>query len=188
MSLLNQNIDAAIETFDGLRGLDAQIERAAELMRNCLTGGHKLLTAGNGGSFADAAHLATEFVCRFDGDRDPFPAIALGEPGALAAIGNDYDFQDVFARQVEAFGKPGDVLIVLSSSGKSENIRRALEAARQRDIDAISMLGRDGGFCAGLATVDLIVGGEVTARIQEGHKLLYHTLCQMVDPALKGMR
>lgn len=185
MTVLHRNIEAAIKSLESLGQLDAALQQAAHLVQECLTTGHKLLTAGNGGSFADAAHLATEFVCRFDGDRDPYPAIALGEPGTLAAIGNDYDFQDVFARQVQAFARPGDVLIVISTSGQSENIRRALQSAKQRNVCSIALLGRDGGFCAGLATVDLIVPGNVTARIQEGQKLLCHTLCEMVEPALK---
>ena len=186
MKTLEANIDAAIETFQALRELGGELQIAADIVRNCLTHGHKLLTAGNGGSFADAAHLATEFVCRFDGDRAAFPAIALGEPSTMVAVGNDYEFADVFARQVQAFARAGDVLIVLSTSGNSENIRRALVSAKEKRLATIALLGRGGGFCAGLATVELIVPGEVTARIQEGHKLLYHTLCEMVEPALKA--
>lgn len=184
MACLNHNIDSAIEAFSCLRQLAGPLEHAAELVRTCLAGGHKLLTAGNGGSFADAAHLATEFVCRFQDDRDPFPALLLGEAGTLTAVGNDYEFQDVFARQVKAFGRQGDVLVVISSSGRSENIRRALQVAKDCDLESIALLGGDGGFCAGLATVELIVPGQVTARIQEAQKLLYHTLCELVEPAL----
>ena len=174
-----------VAVLEGLKPLGPALERGAEHVRRCLRSGNRLLAAGNGGSFADAAHFATEFVCRFQGDRRPFPAQVLGEPSALCAIGNDYDFADVFGRQVEAFGRPGDVLVVFSTSGRSENIRRALLAGTKQGLASIAFLGRDGGTCAGLASVELIVRTQSTARIQEAHKLLYHTLCELVEPSLK---
>jgi D-sedoheptulose 7-phosphate isomerase len=102
----------------------------------------------------------------------------------LTAIGNDYDFKDVFARQVEGFGKPGDVLIAFSTSGRSENVRRALIAARERGLDTISFLGKEGGSCTGLADVELLVASKSTARIQEMHKLLLHTICELTEEQL----
>ena len=185
MSLLQQNIAGAVRAFQALAELQPQLDRAAAMVSQCLTSGHKLLLCGNGGSAADAAHLATEFVCRYQHDRRPYPAIAFSDAGStLAAIGNDYHFDQVFARQVHAFGQAGDVLIVLSTSGKSRNIRLALDEAKRRNIASIALLGRDGGECRKLATVDLIVKDDVTARIQEAHKLLYHTLCEMVEKEL----
>ena len=129
MSLLRRNVDEAAVTLQSLLALEGEVERAAELMAAALAAGHKLLTCGNGGSAADAMHLATEMVVRFDQDRRPYPALCLAaSAGDLTAIANDYAFTEVFARQVEAFGQPGDVLVAISTSGRSENVRRAIPA------------------------------------------------------------
>ena len=186
MSMFRNSLHSALSTFESLAGLEENLERAAGLIRACLLGGNKLLVAGNGGSAADGMDFSTEFTCRYSGDRRPFPAINLAADGALlAAIGNDYAFEEVFARQVRAFGKPGDVLVVYSTSGKSPNILRALDEAKQRGLDSIALLGRDGGPAAGRATVELIVRSEITARIQEAHKFLAHCICEQVDVDLK---
>lgn len=185
MSSLDTAISDCIATLESIRQLAPRVEAAAELVRASLTSGGKLLACGNGGSAADSAHFTTEFVCRFQADRRPYPAICFASEGsALTAIGNDYHFEEGFARQVRAFGKPEDVLVVFTSSGKSRNIARALEESRAIGMASIAFLGRDGGFTAGLATVDLLVPGTVTARIQEAHKLLLHVLCEQVEPAL----
>jgi D-sedoheptulose 7-phosphate isomerase len=185
-ALLTQNIEQAIEVFRSLSFLQREIETASLLIATALNSGHKLLACGNGGSAADAAHLTTEFVCRFDGDRQPYPAICLATHGGdLTAIGNDYQFTEIFSRQVEAFAQPGDILVVFSTSGNSENVLLALQAARKKGIKSIALLGRDGSRCAKLATVELIVHSKVTARIQEGQKLLLHTICEMVEHDLK---
>jgi D-sedoheptulose 7-phosphate isomerase len=129
--------------------------------------------------------MSTEFVCRFMTDRRPFPAICLNAHGGdLTAIGNDYAFTQVFQRQVYAFGKPGDVLLAITTTGNSENIRLAIAAANDIGMTSIALLGRDGGACRGLATVELLVPGDVTARIQEAQKLLIHTICESVEPRL----
>src|SRR5271155_5722792 len=170
-----------------LAGLESKIEAAAEMMAAALLSGHKLLACGNGGSAADASHLTTEFVARFDRDRRAYPAISLAAHGGdLTAIGNDYSFADLFARQVQAYGKPGDALAVFTTSGNSENIFRALVAAKDLKLKTIAFLGRDGGECAGFADVELLVAGKTTARIQEGHKFLLHTICELVDEQLVG--
>ncbi len=174
-------------TFEGLAALEPDVVRAADLVRACLLGGGKLLVAGNGGSAADSMDFSTEFTCRFNGDRRPYPALNLATDGTLlAAIGNDYVFEEVFARQVWAYGKPGDVLVVYSTTGRSPNILRALDEAKLRGLQSIAFLGKDGGPAAGRATVDLIVRTEVTARIQEAQKFLAHCICELVDPALKA--
>jgi phosphoheptose isomerase len=166
----------------GLAELQPQVARAADTIATALLSGHKLLACGNGGSAADASHLTTEFVCRYSRDRRPYPAISLATHGGdMTAIGNDYAFDELFARQVRAFGQPGDVLIAFTTSGQSENVRRALAAAKEAGVTSIAFLGRDGGLCAAMADVELIVRGDVTARIQEGHKLLLHTICEMVE-------
>jgi phosphoheptose isomerase len=183
--VINTNIADARALLEQFTGLESQIEAAADSIAAALLSGHKLLACGNGGSAADASHLTTEFVSRFDRDRRAYPAISLATHGGdLTAIGNDYSFADLFARQVQAFGTPDDVLVVFTTSGKSENIFRALNAAKDLSVKTISFLGRDGGKCAGLADVELQVGGKITARIQEGHKFLLHTICELVEEQL----
>jgi phosphoheptose isomerase len=183
---VRHSIDDAIKAIGLLAPLEAKIREAALLIEDTLLSGRKVLTCGNGGSAADSSHLATEIACRFSGDRRPFPAISLtGDGGLLTATANDYSFEEVFARQVVAFGQPGDVLVALSTSGKSPNVRRALEVARDTGLKSIALLGRDGGFCHGLASVSLIVPHDVTARIQEAQKVIIHIICELIEPALK---
>jgi phosphoheptose isomerase len=186
MSHIQAAIDQATQTMESLRPLEENILRATALMKDCLCNGGKLLACGNGGSAADVSDFTTEYVCRFLGDRQPFPAINLTADGSLlTAIGNDYGFEDVFARQVRGFGKPGDVVLAISTSGRSKNIIRALEEAKSLQLQSIALLGKDGGDARGLATVDLIVPNQVTARIQEAHKFILHVICELVDPSLK---
>jgi phosphoheptose isomerase len=180
--ILNNAVAAAKETLQSLIELDAQVAKAANLIEQSLRAGNKLLVCGNGGSAADAAHFATEFVVRFVKDRRAYPAICLaGDGGLLTAAGNDYGFDEIFARQVAAFGLPGDVLICLTTSGESKNVMRALEEAKARRLKTIAFLGRDGGSTIGVADVDLLVGSDSTARIQEAHQLLLHVLCEMME-------
>jgi len=186
MSQVQAAIAQAAKTIESLRPLEDNIMRAAALVKDCLAKGGKLLACGNGGSAADASDFTTEYVCRFLEDRRPFPAINLTADGSLlTAIGNDYGFEDVFARQVRGFGKTGDVVIAISTSGRSKNIIRALEEARRLQLGSIALLGKDGGAAKGLATVDLVVPSQVTARIQEAHKFILHLICELVDPSLK---
>jgi D-sedoheptulose 7-phosphate isomerase len=188
MSHIQSAIDSAVKTLESLRSLEEQITRAADLVRSCLTSGGKLLTCGNGGSAADVSDFATEYVCRFQGDRKPFPALNMTVDGGLIlAIGNDYAFEDVFSRQLQAFGRTGDVLVAATTSGNSPNILRALDEAKAMGIASVALLGKDGGKAKGLATVELIVPTQVTARIQECHKFMFHLICELVDPALKKL-
>ena len=184
---LSHNISEACQTFKQLSDLAPQVERAATLIGDALTSDRKLLACGNGGCAADASHMSTEFVCRFMQDRRPYPAVSLASHGGdLTAIGNDYDYSQVFERQVEAFGQAGDVLLAISSSGQSRNVLLAIQAAKRRQVHTIALLGKDGGFTKGEADVELIVPGTVTARIQEAQKLLIHTICELVEPRLAG--
>lgn len=186
-NVIRQNAKDAMAMVQQLVELGPQIEKAAEAIASTLISGGKLLACGNGGSAADASHLTTEFVCRFHRDRRPYPAISLAAHGGdLTAIGNDYSFEDLFARQIEAFGRPGDVLTAFTSTGNSENIRRALVTASEIGVKTVAFLGRDGGKCAGLADIELIVSNDVTARIQEGHKFLLHTICEIVEERLQA--
>jgi len=184
-SIFDQAIKGSLETLQSLKKLEPAVARAADLIADCLTKGNKLLVCGNGGSASDAAHFATELVVRFAKDRRAYPAICLASDGGLlTAAGNDYGFDEIFARQVAAFGVPGDLLISLTTSGESKNVKRALEEARARKLKTIAFLGRDGGSTIGLADVDLLVASDSTARIQEAHKLLLHVLCETVESRL----
>jgi D-sedoheptulose 7-phosphate isomerase len=150
-----------------------------------LRAGNKLLVCGNGGSAADASHFATELVVRFANDRRPLPAICLAsDSGILTAAANDYGFDEIFARQVAAFAQPGDVLICLTTSGKSKNLIRALEESKARGLKTIAFLGRDGGSTIGIADLDLLVKIDSTARVQEAHQLLLHVLCEIIESRL----
>jgi D-sedoheptulose 7-phosphate isomerase len=182
MSIFENAIHDASTTIESLRSLEAAHEKAAELVGRCLMAGGKLLVCGNGGSAADAADFSTEFTCRFVSDRRPYPAMNLADGGSLlTAIGNDYGYDEVFARQVRAFGKKGDVLVVISTSGNSMNILSAIAAANIAGLRTIALLGRDGGRARGLAHIELIVPSRITARIQEAHKFLLHVLCEIVE-------
>ncbi|MCC6683291.1 MAG: SIS domain-containing protein [Phycisphaeraceae bacterium] len=182
-SPLSANIRDAVAVLQSLQPLAEALQRAVDAICVCLTSQGKLLCCGNGGSASDAAHFAGEFVCRFVKDRRAFPAIALGSPAATTtAIANDYGYDRVFARQVEAFARPGDLLVVFSTSGNSPSIIAALQQAKAMHIESVALLGGDGGACRELATYPLVVTGtKTTARIQEAHALLYHSICQMVD-------
>ncbi len=187
MSIFKQAIEESVAMTRGLSVMEASLNQAANMVGQCLASGHKLLVCGNGGSASDATHLATEFLCRFLADRRPYPALSLTANGEyLTAVGNDYHFDEVFARQVWGLGQPGDLLIAFTTSGNSRNVLRAIEEANRLGVKSVCFLGRDGGFTRGIATLDLIVPGTSTARIQEAHKLLFHVLCQTVEGMLPG--
>jgi D-sedoheptulose 7-phosphate isomerase len=182
---LKAAIATATETLRELEKLEKQISIASDLIVDCFSRSNKLLVCGNGGSAADAADFCTEFACRFEKDRRPYPALNLSLGGSLiTATANDYGFAEVFARQITAFGLPGDVVIAISTSGNSENIRRVLEQAKSSKLKSVALLGRDGGSCIGIADVDLLVAGTSTARIQEAHKFLLHVLCEICEARL----
>ncbi len=182
MSIFEKAIADSQATIESLRPLQPTLERAAALVGAALTGGSKLLVCGNGGSAADAADFATEYACRFLTDRRPYPALNLSACGSLlTATGNDYGFDEVFARQVRAFGQKGDVLVAITTSGNSTNILSAIAAANIAGLHTIALLGRDGGRARGLAQIEFIVPCAITARIQEAHKFLLHTICEIVD-------
>ena len=166
----------------------ADLERAIDLIAGALREGRKLLLFGNGGSAADAQHIAAELVGRFLRERRPLPAIALTtDTSALTAIGNDYGFDDVFARQVRALGARGDVALAISTSGRSPNVLRAVEAARDAGLRVVALTGGDGGALAAAADVTLRVSAStLSARIQETHILIGHVICELVDQRLFG--
>lgn len=185
MSHFAGSLKDAVATFKSLATHEPALLAAADALERAFLAGHKLLICGNGGSASDAAHISTEFVCRFKGDRRPYPALALNsDAGLLTAISNDYAYQEAFARQVKAFGQPGDVLLVISTSGKSRNLLDAIEEARRADVRTIALLGRQGGFTKGAAEIEIIVEGPDTARIQEAQKFLLHVLCELLEERL----
>lgn len=175
------------ETLRALEALSTcrdSIDRAGDVMLRALRGGKKILACGNGGSAAEAQHFSTELVGRFFKSRRSLPAIALSADGTLATcIGNDYGFDTVFSRQIEGLAQPGDVVLVLSSSGNSRNILEALTTAQKRGLETIALLGRGGGKARGLATCEIIVPGDSGAAAQECHLFLVHHFCQRIDEA-----
>jgi D-sedoheptulose 7-phosphate isomerase len=166
----------------------AALERAIGIVADALGSGHKLLLFGNGGSAADAQHIAAEFVGRFMRERRALPAVALTtDTSALTSIANDYGYDEVFARQVRALGARGDVALAISTSGKSPSVLRAVDACREIGITTIGLTGGDGGALAGAVDVSLRVSASrLAARIQETHILIGHVLCELVDRRLFG--
>lgn len=161
------------------------IEQIIGLIARQFQSGHKLLICGNGGSAADSQHIAAEFVGRFQLHRRGLPAIALGtNPATLTAWANDYEYETIFARQVEAFGQPGDILWGLSTSGKSANVVRAFEMARELGVITIGMAGNNGGMLRDLSDYALFVKQHHTPYIQEIHLMTYHRICEQVEAQL----
>lgn len=171
--------------FAALEAIAPQVAEAAERIAAALAAGGKVMFCGNGGSAADSQHLAAELVGRYLRDRRPLPALALTvDSSALTAIGNDYGYQDIFARQLLGLGRPGDVLVGLSTSGNSANVVRAVEAARTAGIASIGMTGSGGGRLAEICDLCLRVPSDRTNHIQEMHIAIGHQLCGIVEARL----
>ena len=171
--------------FARLADLQPQVEAAALAIAACLRRGGKLMLCGNGGSAADSQHLASEFTGRFVDDRRPLAALALStDSSALTCIANDYAFDQVFERQLRGLGRRGDVLVAISTSGRSANVQRAAIAASELGVAVVGLLGRDGGTIKSLCDVAVVVPSQSTARIQEAHIFIGHTLCALVEASL----
>ena len=161
------------------------VDAVGSRLADALGGGAKIMICGNGGSAADAQHFAAEIIGRFEMERAAWPCVALTtDSSILTALGNDYGFDAVFARQVQGLGRPGDILIGLSTSGRSPNVRHAVEAARAGGMVTVGLLGRDGGDLAGCVDHAVVVPGEVTARIQEVHILILHVWAGVIEKRL----
>lgn len=172
-----QGVLAGIEIFE--------LNQAAELMASTLSSGNSIFWCGNGGSAAESSHLATELLGRFKNNRIPYPSISLNADTTLiTCIANDFGYDEIYARQLEGLGKPGDLLVVLSTSGQSANILRVLEEAKKLGVTSIALLGKGGGPALKLADHSLVVPSEETARIQEVHLLVGHTLCEYAEMKL----
>ena len=180
-----QQLEEHRELFSVMESVAEAVVAAAGLITRCLVQGGKLMFCGNGGSAADSQHLSAEFTGRFVRDRRPLAAIALStDTSALTSIANDYAFDEVFERQVEALGRSGDCLVGISTSGNSANVLRAFAAARRLGVTTIGLLGRDGGRLAAMSDVRVVVPSRTTARIQEAHIFIGHNLCTLVERGL----
>lgn len=167
------------------------IASAATLMTTCLLNENKILCCGNGGSAADAQHFSAEMLNRFELERPGLPALALTtDSSTLTSISNDYQFADVFSKQIRALGRPGDLLLAISTSGKSHNIIHAVDAAHEREMSVVALTGCEGGQIADLmrdSDIELRVPSWSTARIQETHITILHSLCDLIDHTLLGV-
>jgi phosphoheptose isomerase len=185
-AVVQRVFDDAIALHQRVRGMDvAVLLGAAGAIREAFAAGRKVLIFGNGGSAADAQHLAAELVGRFERERAGLPAVALTtDTSVLTSVGNDYGYERVFARQVEALGATGDVALGISTSGRSANVVKALEAARARGLRTIALTGRDGGPAGAAAEMHINVPDASAARVQEVHRTLIHALCALVERSL----
>lgn len=182
-----QSIEAKIQAAETLGD---NIAQAAQVMVTALLDGHKIMSCGNGGSAGDSQHFSAEMINRFERERPPLPAIALTtDTSSLTSIGNDYTFDDVFAKQIRALGQPGDVLLAISTSGQSKNVLRAIEQAHERQMRVVALTGKDGGAMANLLNsddVEVRAPADRTARIQEVHLVVIHCICDLIDNQLFG--
>lgn len=182
--LIHTSIESSAATILALKDQVDSIATVCETVVGALKSGHKILTAGNGGSAAEAMHMTEELIGRYRSDRVSLPAVSLvADSTALTCIGNDYGYDAVFSRQVEGLGCSGDVLIIFSTSGKGAVLLNAVNAARARDVICIGFLGRDGGPLAAHCDHSVIVPGTATERIQEAHQLLLHLVLDAVEDA-----
>jgi DnaA initiator-associating protein len=188
---IKNNFTESIQTkIAAADALPEKIAGAGQLMVKTMLNGGKILTCGNGGSAGDAQHFSSEMLNRYERDRPPLPAIALTtDTPTITAIGNDYDFSQIFSKQVKALGQSGDILFAFSTSGNSKNVIEAMKAALAKDMLIITCTGKDGGEMAGLIgenDVEIRVPSNSTARIQEVHLLVIHSLCDLIDNQLFG--
>ena len=184
MSIFTDELKAHLEVANRVNAIDEAVMSLANLAVQTLKNGNKILICGNGGSAADAQHFAAELTGRYKTERVSLPAIALTtDTSALTAIGNDYGYDAVFARQLSGVGVSGDLLIGISTSGNSKNVLNALEIARQKGIKTAGLTGRDGGAMSFLCDINVVVPANDTARIQEMHILIIHTICAAIDEA-----
>lgn len=183
--LFLRNVADQMAVLQAMHVVADAVNAAGQRAASALHAGGKLMFCGNGGSAADSQHLAAELTGRFIKDRRPLAAVALStDTSALTCIGNDYAFDEVFARQVQGLGRSGDVLVAISTSGNSRNVIRAVEEARAIGIQVIGFLGRDGGALKAMCDLPIVVPSQVTARIQESHILIGHTLCGLIEAQL----
>jgi D-sedoheptulose 7-phosphate isomerase len=186
---IQKSIAESARVVAALRKQAGRIEAIGCELVSCLQRGGTVFTAGNGGSAAEALHMAEELTGRYRSNRRPLPAVCLAaDATAITCIGNDFGFGEIFKRQLEALGRPGDVAILFTTSGKSENLLKALAAAGKRGVKTICLLGRGGGRMAGKGDWEIIVGSQSTGRIQEAHQVIMHLLLEMIEEAFGNTR
>jgi D-sedoheptulose 7-phosphate isomerase len=180
-SILNRNIKDLQALLPRIEQLGEPLQRLGDALLNCWNHRGKVLIAGNGGSAADAMHLAEELCVRFAKNRRALAAMALCDPTVLTCAANDFGFESIFSRQIEALGNSGDIFIALTTSGNSANLVRAVDTAKSCGLLTVAFLGKDGGQLRGRCDIELLIPSSTTARIQECHKLLYHILCEWIE-------
>lgn len=182
---IKRNLNEHKEVFDQLDGLESQITNVANLLIEALDNGKTIFWCGNGGSASDSQHLAGELIGRFKGNRKPLKSIALNSDSAvMTCIVNDYGYEHIFSRQIEALGVEGDILIGISTSGQSENVNNALRIANEKKLHTIGFLGKEGGTAIEIAVHTILVPSKSTARIQEMHITIGHILCELIEEGL----
>lgn len=184
MNFIASAIESHQQAVESLKQQMQMVDACGQVLLASLKAGHKILVCGNGGSAADAQHFAAELTGRFETQRRALPAIALTtDTSALTAIGNDFGFDEIFSRQVEALGNVGDCLVAISTSGHSKNVIQAVTLAKAQGLTCVGLLGRDGGALKAMCDVSVVIEHPQTARIQECHLLIEHIWCAMVDQA-----
>lgn len=178
---LNKSIAELQALLPKIAELTPQVQRLCDAMKSCWDAGNKVMVAGNGGSAADAMHFAEELCVRFQKNRQALAAMALCDPTILTCAANDFGYDTVFSRQIEALGRSGDLFIGITTSGNSKNILNAFDACRRRGVTTVGFLGKDGGKTRGEVDIEIIIPHKLTSRVQEGHKLLIHSICEWVD-------
>jgi D-sedoheptulose 7-phosphate isomerase len=179
--ILTRSITELAALLPQLTKLEEPLQQLGHAMLNGWKRRGKVLIAGNGGSAADAMHFAEELCVRFQKNRKALAAMALCDPTILTCAANDFGYESVFSRQIEAFGNPGDIFIGLTTSGNSPNMVQAVESAKNQDLMTVGFLGKDGGRLKGMCDIELLISSSSTARIQEAHKILYHVLCEWIE-------
>ncbi len=180
---IQADIAAHTQAVDCVSALEDRLREVAGLIVQTFSRGNQVFVCGNGGSASDAQHFAAELTGRYQMDRPGYPATALTtDSSAVTSIGNDYGFEEIFARQLQALSRDGDLLVGISTSGNSANVIRAVEYAKKNNIHSVVLLGRDGGKLVGLADTDLTINVDSTARIQEAHILMLHIICEAFEP------
>ncbi len=183
--MLGAMIDAHTRCLEALKAMAPILEAAGTAMLDCLAAGGQVLICGNGGSASDAQHFAAEIVGRFERERRAYPAVALStDTSILTAVGNDYGYDQVFARQVEGLGRPGDILVGISTSGHSSNVIRAVQCAQRMSIPTIGLLGKKGGALKEMVDHAVVVASDTTARIQEAHIFILHYWAWRIERGL----
>ena len=182
---IQRNLIEHKEVFDQLYSLEPQISDIASLLIEVLKNGNTIFWCGNGGSASDSQHLAGELIGRFKGNRKPLKSISLNSDSAvMTCIVNDYGYEHIFSRQIEALGEEGDVLIGISTSGRSENVNNALKKAKEKNLHTVGFLGKDGGAALQIASHTIVIPSQSTARIQEMHITIGHILCELIEEGL----